>query len=113
ISLRCHAMSFQTHDLPQMDSAVGPKLPVLLLDAHVPRRLATDELLDGMHHALLDVTAKRLTDVQVLPVTCIVIARGRLSNGPSHRVSRTHAAFPAGPNRQDGNRDALGRLPPR
>src|SRR3990170_936519 len=66
IGVRRHAMGLETHALPQMDGAVGPKLPVLLLDAHMPRRLAPDELLDSVHHALLDVTAQRLTDVQVL-----------------------------------------------
>src|SRR5262245_46934603 len=61
------AMRFQTHALPQMDGAVGSKLAALLLDAHMPRRFAPDELRDGMGDALLDVTAQRLTDVEILP----------------------------------------------
>jgi hypothetical protein len=32
----------------------------------MPRRFAPDELLNGLHYAFLDVTAQRLTDVQVL-----------------------------------------------
>ena len=63
---RRRALSLEAHALPQMDDAARLELPVFLLDAHVARRFAPDELLDGMHHALLGVTAQRLADVQVL-----------------------------------------------
>jgi hypothetical protein len=50
----------------------------VLLDAHIPRELAPEQLLDGVHNAFLDVTAQRLTDVQILLLICIVIARGTI-----------------------------------
>jgi hypothetical protein len=50
----------------------------VLLDAHISRGLAPEGLLDGVHNAFLDVTAQRLTDVQILSVTCFVIARGKI-----------------------------------
>jgi hypothetical protein len=50
----------------------------VLLDAHIPRGLAPEQLLDGVHNAFLDVTAQRLTDVQILLLICIVIARGTI-----------------------------------
>jgi hypothetical protein len=40
-----HALGLEAHALPQMDAAVGFERPVLLLDAHMPRRFAPDELL--------------------------------------------------------------------
>src|SRR6185312_2881757 len=57
IGIGRRAMRLQTHALPQMDGAVRSKLAALLLDAHMPRRFAPDELLDGMGDALLDVAA--------------------------------------------------------
>jgi hypothetical protein len=50
-------MGFEAHALPQVDRAVGPELAVLLLDPHMPRRLAPHELLDRVHYAFLNVTA--------------------------------------------------------
>ena len=90
-------MGFETHALPQMDGAVGPKLPVLLLDAHMPRSLAPDELLDSVHHALLDVTAQRLTDVQVLSGNLYRHCPRKTVEWPFPPCSRAHAAFLAGP----------------
>src|SRR3990170_2203363 len=94
IGVRRHAMGLEAHALPQMDGAVGPKLPVLLLDAHMPRSLAPDELLDSVHHALLDVTAQRLTDVQVLSGNLYRhCPRMTVENGPFPPRYRAHAAF--------------------
>jgi hypothetical protein len=66
IGVRRDAMGLETHALPQMDRAIGPKVPELLLDAHMPFGLAPDELLDGVHNTLLDVSAQRVSDVQIL-----------------------------------------------
>jgi hypothetical protein len=66
ISVRRDAMGLETHALPQMDRAIGPKVPVLLLDAHMPFGFAPDELLDGVHNTLLDVSAQRVSDIQIL-----------------------------------------------
>ena len=91
------AMGFEAHALPQMDRAVGPKLPVLLLDAHMPRRLAPDELLDRVHDALLDVTAQRLTDVQILSGNLYRHRPRKTVEWPLSTALPGHCRFFAGP----------------
>src|SRR5688572_22304667 len=61
-----HTMGFEAHALPQMDRAVGAKLPVFLLDAHMPGRRPPDILLHRVQNALLDISAQGLADVQIL-----------------------------------------------
>ena len=57
--------------------------PSSFFSMHVPRQRVPDGLLDGVHNALLDVTAQRFSTSRVFPVTCIVIARGRLPKASS------------------------------
>ena len=57
IGIGSHAMGLKTHALPQMDRAVGTKLAVLFLHAHMPGRNSSDIFLDGLRNALLDISA--------------------------------------------------------
>jgi hypothetical protein len=57
IGIGRNAMGFKTHALPQMDRAVGAKLSVFLLYAHVSGRRPPDIFLDGLRNALLDISA--------------------------------------------------------
>jgi hypothetical protein len=50
-------MGFEAHALPQMDRAVGAKLPVFLLYAYMPGRRPPDIFVDRMMNALLDISA--------------------------------------------------------
>jgi hypothetical protein len=76
-SLRCILANPHTNGDSGGKFRLVPRAPVLLA-AHIPRGFAPEQLLDGVHNAFLDVTAQRLTDVQILLLICIVIARGTI-----------------------------------
>ena len=88
-------MGLETHALPQMDRAIGPKIPVLLLDAHMAGGLAPDELLNGVHNTFLDVTAQSVSDVQILSGNFYRHRpREDSSKAPLHHASQDLPLFP-------------------
>ena len=66
IRVRGDTMRLEAHALPQMDGAVGAKLAVLLLDAHMAGRRASNIALDSLGDAILHITAQGLAEVEIL-----------------------------------------------